>query len=60
MIRALHQILLCRTRPARNFACIGKGRDALRVLVRKADRKRQPGRPGHRLDDNIEIDLKEK
>jgi hypothetical protein len=38
---------------------MGEGRDVYRVLVGKPERKRLPGRPRHRWDDNIRTDLQE-
>jgi hypothetical protein len=32
---------------------MGKMRNAYKFLVGKPERKRQPGRPRHRLEDNI-------
>ena len=36
-----------------------EGRDVRRVLVGKFEGKRQLGRPGHRWEDNIKMDLQE-
>ena len=38
---------------------MGEGRGVYRVLVGKPERKRQLGRPKHRWEDNIEMDLQE-
>jgi hypothetical protein len=38
---------------------MGKTRGAYTVLVGKSERKRPLGRPRHRLEDNIKIDLNE-
>ena len=38
---------------------MGKGRDVYRVLVGKPGEKRALGRPRHRWEDNIKMDLKE-
>jgi hypothetical protein len=40
-------------------ACMGKKRNAYRILVEKPDGKRPLGRPGRRWEDNIRMDLKE-
>jgi hypothetical protein len=36
-----------------------EGRDVYRVLVRKPEGKRPLGRPRHRWEDNIKMDLRE-
>jgi hypothetical protein len=38
-------------------AHIGKRKGAYRVLVGKPEGNKQPGRPRHRWEDNIKIDL---
>jgi hypothetical protein len=38
---------------------MGDRRDACRVLMRKAERKRLFGRPKHRWEDNVNIDVQE-
>jgi hypothetical protein len=38
---------------------MGEGRVVYRFLVGKPDRKRPLGRPRHRWDDNIKMDLQE-
>ena len=38
---------------------MGEGRGAHRVLVGKPEGKRPLGRPRHRLEDNIKMDLQE-
>ena len=38
---------------------MGKRRGVYRVLVRKPEGKRPLGRPRHRWEDNIEMDLQE-
>jgi len=38
---------------------MGEKRGVYRVLVGKPDRKRPLGRPKHRWDDNIKMDLQE-
>jgi len=39
--------------------CYGERRGVYRVLVGKPEGKRPLGRPRHRLEDNIEMDLQE-
>ena len=46
-----------RMRWARHVARMGEGRGVYRVLVGKPDGKRPLGKPRHRLEDNIKIDL---
>ena len=41
------------------MACMGEGRGVHRVLVGKPEGKRPMGRPRHRLEDNIKLDLQE-
>jgi len=41
------------------IACKGSRRDAYRVLMGKPGGKRQLGRPRHRWEDNIKMDLQE-
>jgi hypothetical protein len=38
---------------------MGRGRGVYRVLVRRPEGKRPLGRPRHRWEDNIKIDLRE-
>jgi hypothetical protein len=38
---------------------MGEGRGIYRVLVRRPEGKRPLGRPRHRWEDNIELDLRE-
>jgi hypothetical protein len=38
---------------------MGEERGVYRVLVRKPEEKRQMGRPGRKLEDNIKMDLQE-
>jgi hypothetical protein len=38
---------------------MGEGRGVCRVLVGKPERRRQLGRPRHRWEDNIRMDLRE-
>jgi hypothetical protein len=42
-----------------NVARIGEERRAYKVLVEKPEGKRQLGRPRHRWDDGIKVDLGE-
>jgi hypothetical protein len=48
-----------RWRWAGHVACREKTRGAYGVLLGKPERKRPLGRPRHRWEDNIKIDLKE-
>jgi len=48
-----------RMRWAWHVARMGEGRGVYRVLVGKADGKRPLGRPRHRLEDNIKMDVQE-
>ena len=48
-----------RMRPARHVACMGDRRVIFRVLVGKPEGKRSLGRPRHRWEDNIKMDLQE-
>jgi hypothetical protein len=48
-----------RMRWAGHVACMGEGRDVSRVLVGKPEGKRLLGRPRHRWEDNIRVDLQE-
>ena len=41
------------------MACMGEGRGVHRVLVGKPEGKRPLGRPGHKWEDNIKMDLQE-
>jgi len=41
------------------IACKGERRGAYRVLVGKPEGKRQLGKPRHRWEDNIKMDLQE-
>jgi hypothetical protein len=40
-------------------ACTRKGRGVYRILVRRPKGKRPLGRPRHRWEDNIKMDLRE-
>jgi len=42
-----------------HVARMGENRGVYRVLVRKPEGKRPPGRPRRRWDDNIQMDLQE-
>jgi hypothetical protein len=48
-----------RMRWAEHVARMGEWRGVYRVLVGKPDGKRPLGRPGHRWEDNIKVDLRE-
>jgi len=48
-----------RMRWVRHVACIGDRRGIYRVLVGKPEGKRPLGRPRHRWEDNIKMDLQE-
>jgi hypothetical protein len=48
-----------RTRWAGHVARMGEGRGVHRVLVGKHEGKRPLGRPRHRCEDNIKMDLQE-
>jgi hypothetical protein len=39
--------------------CMGEMRNVCKILVGKPERKRLFGRPRHRCDDNIKMDLRE-
>jgi hypothetical protein len=49
-----------RMRWVRHLACMGEGRGVYRVLVGRPEGKRPLGRPRHRLEDNIKMDLGER
>jgi len=44
---------------AGHVACLGEGRSVYRVLVGKPEGKRPLGRPRHRWEDYIKMDLQE-
>ena len=44
---------------AGHVACMGEGKGVHRVLVVKPEGKRPLGRPRHRWEDNIKMDLQE-
>jgi hypothetical protein len=48
-----------RMRWAEQVACMGEGRGVYRVLVGKPEGRRPLGRPRHRREDNIRMDLQE-
>jgi hypothetical protein len=48
-----------RMRRAGHVARMGEGRGAYRVLVRRPEGRRPLGRPRHRWEDNIKMDLQE-
>jgi hypothetical protein len=48
-----------RMRWAGNVACMGERNGLYRVLVGKPEGKRPLGRPRHRLEDNLKLDLQE-
>jgi hypothetical protein len=48
-----------RMRWAGHVACMGEGRSVYSVLVGRPEGKRPLGRPRHRWEDNIKIDLRE-
>ncbi|KAJ4447465.1 hypothetical protein ANN_09472 [Periplaneta americana] len=64
-LNELHQLLVytddvnIRLRWARHVAHMGESRNAYRVLVGRAERKRPLGRPRCRWEDNIKMDLRE-
>jgi hypothetical protein len=72
--RKLHNIELCSQHSSSNIvrmiksrrmrwmghvACMGMGRGIYRVLHGRPEGKRPPGRPRHRWEDNIKMDLRE-
>jgi hypothetical protein len=69
-LRKLHSVLYSsptivrviksrRTRWTEHVARMGEGRDMYRVLVGKPEGKRPMGRPTHRWEDNVNVDLLE-
>jgi len=48
-----------RMRSVEHVACMGESRGVCRVLVWKPEGNRPLGRPRHRLEDNIKMDLQE-
>jgi hypothetical protein len=48
-----------RMRWAGHVACMGEGKDVYRVLVGRPEGKRILGRPRHKWEDNIKMDLRE-
>jgi hypothetical protein len=55
----IRQIKSRRMRWAGHVARMGEERKVYRVLVRKPEGKRPLGRPRHRLEDGIRMDLRE-
>jgi hypothetical protein len=55
----IRQIKLRRMRWAGHVARMGEGRNVCRVLVGKPEGKRPLGRPSHRWEDGIKMDLRE-
>jgi hypothetical protein len=53
------RVIKARMRQAEHVACMGEGRGVYRVLVGRLKGKRPPGRPRHRWEDNIKMDLRE-
>jgi hypothetical protein len=52
-------IISRRMRWERLVARMGEGRGAYRILVGRPERRKQLGRPRHRWEDNIKMDLQE-
>jgi hypothetical protein len=52
-------IKLRRMRWVGHVACMGEGRGVYRVLVVRPECKRPLGRPRHRWENNIKLDLRE-
>jgi hypothetical protein len=48
-----------RIRGARHIVCMGDRRNVYKILVGKLERMRPLGRPRHRWEDNIRMDLRE-
>jgi hypothetical protein len=48
-----------RMRLARHVACTGEKRGAYRILVERQEGRRPLGRPRHRWEDNIKMDLQD-
>ena len=62
MYRCPHIVRVIKSRKLRwagHVARTEEGRSAFKILTRKATRKRLLGRPRHRWEDNIKMDLKE-
>jgi hypothetical protein len=53
------QVIKLRMRWAGHVTCTGGRRGIYRVLVGKPDGRRPLGRPRHRAEDNIKMDLQE-
>ena len=59
MLKCLWVIKSVRMRCAGHMARMEEGRGVHKVLVGKPEGKRPLGRPGHRWEDNIKMDLQE-
>jgi hypothetical protein len=53
------RVIKSRMKWAGHVARIGEKREVYRLLVEKPEGKRPLGRPGHRWEDNIKLDLQE-
>jgi hypothetical protein len=53
------RVIKSRMRLAGHVACMGEGRGVCRGLVGRPEDKRPLGRPRHRWEDNIKLDLRE-
>jgi hypothetical protein len=53
------RVMKPRMRWVGHVACMGEGTGVYRVLVGKPEQKRPLGRPRHRWEDNIKMDLQE-
>jgi hypothetical protein len=51
------RVIKSRMRWAGHVACMGEGRSTYRILVRRPEGRRPLGRPRHRWEDNIKMDL---
>jgi hypothetical protein len=58
-LNIIRQIKLRRMRWAGHVACMGQEREEYKVLVGKSEGKRRLGRPRHRWEDGISMDLGE-
>jgi hypothetical protein len=58
-LNSILAIKLRKIRYAGYAACMRKRRGAYRVLMRKPEGKRQLGRPTHKWEDNIGMDLED-
>jgi hypothetical protein len=59
LLNIIRVIKLRRMRWARHVARMGEGRDVYRVFVGRPEGKRPLGRPRHRWEHNIKLDLRE-